>query len=66
MRVRYDEESDVAYIEMSSKSPDGGVEISEGVILHTTLNNEIAGIEILDASKRFPLDNLYKLELVSN
>ena len=36
MKVRYDKTVDAAYIEMSSKKPDGAVEIAEGVILHTT------------------------------
>jgi len=63
MKVQYDKEADVAYIQLSLKHPEGGVEINEGVILHTTEKNEIVGIEILDASKRFPVRNLYKLEV---
>ncbi|MCG6550812.1 MAG: DUF2283 domain-containing protein [Candidatus Magnetominusculus sp. LBB02] len=63
MKVRYDKEADAAYIQLSSKRPDGGVEIAEGVVLHTTISGEIAGIEILDASSKFPVRNLYKLEL---
>lgn len=63
MKIKYDKEVDAAYIQLSSKKPDGAVEMAEGVILHTTRNNEIAGIEILDASRKFPVKNLYKLEL---
>ena len=63
MKVKYDKESDAAYIQLSSKKPDGGVEMTEGVILHTTAKNEIVSIEILDASKKFPVRNLYKLEV---
>lgn len=37
--------------------------MAEGVILHTTAKNEIVSIEILDASKKFPVRNLYKLEV---
>ncbi len=62
MKVKYDKEADAAYIQLSSKIPDGGVEMAEGVILHTTAKNEIVSIEILDASKKFPVRNLYKLE----
>ncbi|MBF0466740.1 MAG: DUF2283 domain-containing protein [Nitrospirae bacterium] len=65
MKVRYDKEADAAYIQLSSKKPDGGVEIAEGVVLHTTSKDEIAGIEILEASRKFPVRNLYKLELSS-
>jgi len=63
MKVQYDKEADVAYIQLSLKHPEGAVEINEGVILHTTEKNEIVGIEILDASKKFPIRNLYKLEV---
>ncbi|MBI5407755.1 MAG: DUF2283 domain-containing protein [Nitrospirae bacterium] len=63
MKVKYDKEADAAYIQLSSKKPDGGVEMAEGVILHTTSKNEIVSIEILDASKKFPVKNLYKLEI---
>jgi uncharacterized protein YuzE len=63
MKVRYDKEVDAAYIQMSSKKPDGAVEIAEGFILHTTSDNEIVAIEILDAAKKIPIRTLYKLEL---
>jgi len=63
MKVRYDKEADAAYIQMSTKKPDGGVEIAEGVVLHTTKNNEITAIEILDAARKIPIKTLYKLEL---
>jgi len=63
MKIKYDKEVDAAYIQMSSKKPDGAVEIAEGVVLHTTAKNEIVAIEILDAAKKIPIKTLYKLEL---
>ena len=63
MKVKYDKKVDAAYIQMSSKKPDGAVEIAEGVVLHTTSRNEIVAIEILDAAKKIPLKTLYKLEI---
>ncbi|MBI5814930.1 MAG: DUF2283 domain-containing protein [Nitrospinae bacterium] len=65
MKVQYDEEADAAYIQLSSGSPDGAVEIEDGVILHTTKEHSIISIEILDASKKFPIQNLYTLERAS-
>lgn len=65
MKVKYDKEVDAAYIQMSSKKPDGAIEIAEGVILHTAAANEIVAIEILDAAKKFPIKTLYKLELTT-
>jgi uncharacterized protein YuzE len=42
--------------------PVGVVEISEGVNLDMTEAGEIVGIEILDASKKFPLESLFRYE----
>jgi len=64
MKVKYDKEANAAYLQMSSKKPEGAVEIAEGVILHTTKDNEIVAIEILDASQKIPISTLYKLEVV--
>jgi uncharacterized protein YuzE len=66
MQVRYDEEVDAAYIRLSSKHPQGAVEIDEGVILHLTDRDEIVSIEILDASKRFPVKNLFKYQVTTS
>jgi uncharacterized protein YuzE len=66
MQVRYDEEVDAAYIRLSSKRPQGAVEIDEGVILHLTDRDEIVSIEILDASKRFPVKNLFKFQVAAS
>ena len=65
MKVRYDDEVDAAYIQLSSKRPRGAVEIKEGIILHVANKDEIVGIEILDASHRFPIRNLHTLQFVS-
>ncbi|MGB7293553.1 MAG: DUF2283 domain-containing protein [Thermodesulfobacteriota bacterium] len=66
MKVRYDKESDAAYIQMSSKKPEGAIEMAEGVILHTTSKNEIVAIEILEAGKKIPIKTLFKLELTTS
>jgi uncharacterized protein YuzE len=47
VKVRYDKKADAAYIQLSSKKPDGAVEMAEGVIHHTTSKDEIVAIEIL-------------------
>ena len=65
MKVRYDEEVDAAYIQLSSKKPKAAIEIKEGVILHVANKRELVGIEILDASERFPIRNLHTLQFLS-
>ena len=63
MKVHYDVEHDIAYIRFSQKKPDGAIEINAGVVLDTTAENEIVGIEIFDAKKRLPLESLFRLEV---
>lgn len=65
MKVRYDDEVDAAYIQLSSKRPKGAVEVKEGVIVHVANKPKIVGIEILKASERFPIRNLHTLRFVS-
>ena len=64
MKVKYDKAADAAYIQLSSKKPDGAIEMAEGVILHTTSKDKIVAIEILGATKKIPIRTLYKLELI--
>ncbi len=61
MKVSYDKEVDAAYIKLSSKRPHGAIEIDEGVVLHVTKGDKIAGIEILNASSKIPVKNLFDL-----
>ncbi|MEE8115240.1 MAG: DUF2283 domain-containing protein [Nitrososphaerales archaeon] len=63
MKVRYDAKHDIAYIRFSWKKPDGAIEIDEGVVLDTTAESEIVGIEIFDATKRLPVKSLLRLEI---
>ncbi len=63
MKINYDKEVDAAYIEFISKRPFGAIEIEKGVILHTTKDKKIVSIEILDASKKIPLKNLFNFEI---
>jgi uncharacterized protein YuzE len=63
MKVQYDKEADAALIRFSTKRPAGAIEIKEGVILHVTDKDKIVALEILDASERVPLRNLFKLEV---
>lgn len=64
VKVNYDRKHDIAYIRFSNKRPDGAIEITEGVVIDTTAKNEIVGIEIFDARRRFPLKNLFSVELL--
>ncbi|MBI3011047.1 MAG: DUF2283 domain-containing protein, partial [Candidatus Omnitrophica bacterium] len=54
-----------AYIQLSSKRPKGAIEIKQGIVLHVANKRELVGIEILDASERFPIRNLHTLQFLS-
>jgi len=64
MKVYYDDEVDALYLKLSDDTPEGVIEISEGVNLDTTSEDKIVGIEILDASKKIDLKTMlsYTLE----
>jgi uncharacterized protein YuzE len=63
MKVYYDQQVDAAYLRLSDRQPDGVVEMTEGVNLDVTDDNEIVGIEILNASRKLPLRSLFVYEL---
>jgi uncharacterized protein YuzE len=65
MKVYYDKKVDALYIKLGNKTPDGVVELSEGVNLDTTTKGKIIGIEILNASQRMDIHTIlsYQLEL---
>lgn len=64
MKVYYDSEIDALYLKLGDESPEGVIEISEGINLDTTSEDKIVGIEILDASKKIDLKTIlsYTLE----
>lgn len=68
MKVYYDDEADALYLKLGDESPEGVLELSEGVNLDTTSEDKIVGIEILDASKKIDLKTVlsYTLEFDKN
>ncbi len=65
MKIFYDSQVDAAYIQIEAITPDGVIEIDDGVHLDTTADNRIIGIEILRASKRISLPSLFVYEVES-
>ncbi|MBN1901022.1 DUF2283 domain-containing protein [Candidatus Sumerlaeota bacterium] len=65
MKVYYDDKIDAIYIKLGNESPEGVIEISEGVNLDTTFEDKIVGIEILNASKKIDLKTMlsYTIEV---
>ncbi|MFA5780199.1 MAG: DUF2283 domain-containing protein [Elusimicrobiota bacterium] len=59
MYVNYDKKVDAAFIQLSEKKPDSAVEIKEGIILHLTKTGDIVAFEILGASKKLNISELF-------
>ncbi|RMH81475.1 MAG: DUF2283 domain-containing protein [Calditrichaeota bacterium] len=54
---------DVLYLQLSDQTPDGVIEISEGVNVDITKDKRIAGIEILDAPHKIDLETVLSCSL---
>ena len=63
MKASYDKKVDAAYIQFSDEKIEESDEVFDGIIMDFTDEKRIVGIEILDASKKFPVKTLFKYEL---
>jgi uncharacterized protein YuzE len=52
MRIKYDKESDILYITLSSQPIVESDQEKPGIILDYSENGEVVGIEILNASRK--------------
>jgi len=64
MKITYDEVADALYIQFQPESKvKETVQIREGILCDLDKEGRIFGIEILDVSKRLPLEELGKLNI---
>ncbi len=65
MKVYYDEEVDSVYLELGTETPDGVIEMGEGIHADTTETGKLVGLEILDASKKMDISTImnYSIQL---
>jgi uncharacterized protein YuzE len=68
MNVYYDHEVDALYLKLGNETPEGVIEISEGVNVDTTSKGKLVGIEILKASEKLDIQTIltYSLEFDKN
>jgi uncharacterized protein YuzE len=63
MRVLYDDKSDLLYIRFDDRKQEViNKRVSEDVVLDLGDGDKIIGIEIMDASKHIPLEQLLPVE----
>lgn len=51
MKVKYDKETDILYIRLSDIAIDESNEDKDGIILDYSIDGQLVGIEVLNASK---------------
>ena len=63
MKITYHEKTDLLYIRLDERPQQvTNQEIGDAIILDLGENDSLVGIEILDASKRLPVDRLFPVE----
>jgi len=63
MRITYDKDADAMYIRLANGEFDKNREVHEGIILDLDQQGRLLGIEILDVSTRYPLEDIGRLDI---
>jgi len=63
MKVKYDKEVDVLYISLSQKPVSESDESKPGIIIDYSVEGDLVGIEILEASKKISVPNKVEYEV---
>lgn len=58
MRIEYDPGADAVYIRFSRRRPTGSVEMAPYLLVDTTADEQVVGVEVLAASKHLDLKAL--------
>ena len=61
MKIEYDREVDALYVRLQEKYVARTVEIEEGLNLDLDDNGKLVGLEILDATERYPLADIFNI-----
>ncbi len=61
MKIEYDREVDALYIRLQDKIVNRTTEINEGLNLDFDENGKLIGLEVLGASKRYTLADIFNI-----
>jgi uncharacterized protein YuzE len=61
MRIEYDKEVDALYVRLQEKYVDRTVEIEEGLNIDLDENGRLIGLEVLDATERYTLADIFNI-----
>lgn len=63
MKIEYSKKADALYVYFIEKYVSASKEVAEGIVLDFDENDQIIGIEILDASKRFGKSDIANINI---
>lgn len=63
MEIKFDEKADALYIQFQVGKVKETLKMREGILIDIGENDKLFGIEILDVSKRMPLNQLGHLDI---
>jgi uncharacterized protein YuzE len=61
MKIEYDKEVDAVYIYLQEKAVSKTIELTEGINIDLDENGRFIGVEILDATQRYSLFDVFNL-----
>lgn len=61
MKIEYDKEADALYIRLQEKYITRIVELEEGLNLDLDENGKLIGLEVLDATERYSLADIFNV-----
>ena len=61
MKIEYDKEVDALYVRLQEKHVARTVEIEEGLNLDLDENGKLIGLEVLDATQRYSLSDIFNI-----
>lgn len=64
MRIRYDEKVDALYLRLDDSKVVESEEVQPGIVIDFNAKKQVVGIEVLQAKRRVPRDDLEQLKLL--
>jgi uncharacterized protein YuzE len=61
MKIEYDRDVDALYVRLQEKYVDRTVEIEEGLNIDLDENGRLIGLEVLDATERYTLADIFNI-----
>ena len=61
MKIEYDREVDALYVQLQEKYVERTIEIEEGINIDLDESGKLIGIEILDATERYSLSDIFNI-----